>query len=272
MSVSDETIDLVRIQLDDAVQLSHLTRHDWRRQTDAVKVAFVAARMFTDLGDRAIFVDGRIDLRLIEEAVESGNPKGFFNRRCHDKKLTSRRLILFDTVEKKGRGRTSSGKANLHFHAVFELPKGKREGQLQDQLKAVFGAALTLGRRQFHVSSPDWSKRCSHNGVQIHGPLGKLAYMFDHAGATYSALGLNEGGKRSRRAPACRGANNRRGTGLARGIPSNFLAKILFYDRVSGQAAKETFEAWVRAEQLRCSQAAAARPDISLSEALRAAS
>lgn len=37
------------------------------------------AALLAVYGERAVFVDGRIDERLTQQAVESGNVKGFFN-------------------------------------------------------------------------------------------------------------------------------------------------------------------------------------------------
>ena len=89
-------------------------------------------------------------------------------------------------------------------------------------------------------------------------------YAIAHAGATYRSLDLNDG-KRSRRCPLVRGQCNREASRLARGIPSNFLAEVVFCNHTSKRAGKEAFEAWVKAEhaalQSRNSPASSA-PDI----------
>ena len=84
--------------------------------------------------------------------------------------------------------------------------------------------------------------------MKAEGPLGKIMYAIAHAGSTYRSLDLNDG-KWSRRCPRVRGQCNRTGSGLARGIPSNFAAEIIFCDHLSKRAGKEVFEAWVKAER-----------------------
>ncbi|MDX0931563.1 hypothetical protein GOE05_29745 [Sinorhizobium medicae] len=46
-----------------------------------LKQAHIAAAMIALYGERAVFIDGRIDQRLTALADESGNIKAFFNRR-----------------------------------------------------------------------------------------------------------------------------------------------------------------------------------------------
>jgi hypothetical protein len=157
-------------------------------------------------------------------------------------------VLLFDTVTTRKMGGRGSGRDKLHFHAVFELPHGWSRAELLRRLKKVFGDAGAMGRRQFHVSNPRWDQHHSHNGVKAYGPFGKIIYAIAHAGSTYRSLDLNDG-KRSRRSPTSRGACNRKAVGLARGIPSNFNAEIVFCDHVSKKAGKEAFEAWVKSEQ-----------------------
>jgi hypothetical protein len=106
-----------------------------------------------------------------------------------------------------------------------------------------------MGRRQFHASSPDWTQHHSHNGACAVGPLGKLLYAIQHAGAMYNSLHLNEDGKRSRKAPRVRSQCNRKAAPVAQGIPSNFTAEVVFADTASKRAGKGAFEAWVKAER-----------------------
>jgi hypothetical protein len=234
------------------VSYDHLTRSDWRRQTDALKEAFIAARLFTHLGERVVLVDGLIQDQVKRRAVGApGGVKQFFNRRFHDLGFKYRRMIFFDTkssklmMDKTSRG---SGRSKLHFHGVFELPIGWTRGDLERLLGKVFGDAGAVGRRQFHLSKPRWDQHYTHNGVQVTGPLGKIMYSIDHAGTTYKDLDLNRG-KRSRKSPASRGRCNRCAHGLARGVPSNFNAAIMLCDTVSKQAGKEAFDAWVKSER-----------------------
>jgi len=246
-----EEIELLKFYIDDAVKLEDLTRYDWRRQTDVVQEVFVAAALFCELGPRAVLVDGHINQRLKAEAIASGDPKGFFNRRCHIYGLTGRRMIIFDTVTTNEMGGRGSGAARLHFHAILEKPEGMTNVQLQKLLERVFGRASPMGQRQFHISSPNWKNYFSFSGVQVHGPLGKLMYAIKHAGSSYMHLGLNEDGKRSRKAPPSRRVCNRRSQRLAKPNPSHFNRAVVFFDRVSKWAGEAAFKAWVVAERSR---------------------
>ena len=249
MALPAEHLNEIRRHLDKAVSFSHLARFDWRRQTDCVHQAFIAARLFVDCGQSAIFVDGHInDYVKVKALDDPRGVKGFFNRRFHDLGFKARRVIAFDTLATRKMGRRGSGRAKLHFHGIFELPRGWRKGDLQKLLERVFGKATLMGQRQFHFSPPRWDQHHTHNDVQVTGPLGKMTYAMAHAGATYRSLDLNDG-KRSRSSPASRGGCNRKAAGLARGIPSNFNAEIVFCDHVSKRAGKEAFDAWVKSEQ-----------------------
>lgn len=248
MAITAAEITALQRYLGNAVELAHLARSDWRRQTDIVQEAFIVARLFLDTAGAAVFVDGHIDNHLKREAIESGDVKGFFNRRFHDLGFKSRRIILYDTVTTRKMGARKSGQFHLHFHAVFELPRGWSRARLDRLLSRVFGTALPMGRRQFHMTSPRWDQPHTHNGVTVVGPLGKLLYVASHGGATYAGLKLNDG-KRSRKAPASRGAYNRRAAGLARGIPSNFNGKTVFCDHASKEAGREAFDAWVKTQK-----------------------
>lgn len=249
MAISAELLDKLRLYLDGAVTVEDLVRSDWRRQTDVVQQAFTVARMYADLGGRAVLIDGHASQRLKALAVASASIKQFFNRRCHDYGLKSRRMLIMDTVTTRAMGGRGNSRQRLHFHGVVELPEGWSKAQLIRVLQRIFGNAREMGRRQFHLSGIDWNKRSTHNGVTASGPLGKMLYAIKHAGSTYRCLDLNEG-KRSRRAPSYRRACNTASQRLAQGIPSNFNKAIVLCDTASKRAGKEGFEAWLRNERL----------------------
>ncbi|PDS61264.1 hypothetical protein CO653_34140 [Rhizobium anhuiense] len=205
--------------------------------------------LFCDLGKRAVFVDGHISQKLKAEAIASGDPKGFFNRRCHVYGLSGRRMIIYDTVTTNEMGGRGSSAARLHFHAIMEKPEGMKDEEFFGLLEVVFGRANIMGQRQFHKTLPNWKNHFTFGGVQVHGPLGKLMYAIKHSGSAYLSLGLNEDGKRSRKAPASRRACNRDAQRLAKSNPSHFNRAVVFFDRVSKQAGERAFNAWVAAER-----------------------
>lgn len=260
MALSAEQLDKLRLYLDKAVALEDLARSDWKRQTDVLRQAFIVARMFTDLGHRAVLIDGHVAQKRKAEALSDGAIKQFFNRRCHDVGLKGRRLVIFDTVTTRAMGGRGNSRARLHFHGVFEVPEGWSKAELLRRLERVFGRAREMGRRQFHLSTIDWAKCSTHNGVTASGPLGKMLYAIKHAGSTYRCLDLNEG-KRSRRAPPARGTCNRTADRLARGVPSNFNKDVVLCDTRSKQAGKEAFEGWLSAEKKRRNTTGEDRPD-----------
>jgi hypothetical protein len=271
LALTADRLDEVRRHLDKAVSFNHLARFDWRRQTDCVQQAFIAARLFADCGTSAIFVDGHINDFVKVKALDDPRVKvkAFFNRRFHDLGFKFRRIIYFDTLATRSMGKRGSGRHRLHFHAIFELPPGWTKADLQRLLENVFGKAAPMGQRQFHFSKPRWDQHHTHNEVQVNGPLGKLTYAMAHAGTTYHNLDLNDG-KRSRSSPASRGRCNRKASALARGIPSNFNAEIVFCDHVSKRAGKEAFEAWVKSEQaMRRPQKTPESPPVSAAQALK---
>lgn len=238
--------------MSDIVHAGDLQRSDWRRQTDAVRLAAVVAQMSAETSGQVILVDGRITDAIVMEAASNGDPKRYFNRRCHDRGLKCRRLIVLDTKATKRMAageRVRDGKANLHFHAVFLLDEDKEKSWLASQLRAVFGVAVTLGPRQFRYASPDPAQHKTFSERQGYGAVGKLCYMLDHAGSTYATLGLNEAGRRSRRAPVFRRRCNEQSKGLAQGLPKNFLSDVVICDSVSKQEARKAFEAWIEADQ-----------------------
>lgn len=250
MAISADHLDRVRIALSGALNFKDLGRTDWKRQNDVIQEVFCFATMVADLGDRAILVDGRISTRLCRLALASGNLKRFFNGRCHDAGLKTRRIIMFDTVTTGGMGGRGNKPELLHFHGLFEIPEGTNKQILQILLGKVFGKAESLGRRQFHFSHPSWSEHYTHNGVQAKGAIGKMLYAVKNAGPTYRVLKLNEDERRSRATPKSR-RSNPDATRLAKAVPSNFNKKIVLCDHRSTRAGREAYEAWVSAERLR---------------------
>lgn len=253
ISLESNELALFRKNLGGAVSYDHLSRFDWRRQTDSVQQAFAVAAIFT-LYPQAVFVDGQINDYVKRDALEHpAGVKAFFNRRFHDCGFKNPRIIFYDTKQdrKLGGGRRGSGRDKLHFHGVFVLPAGWTRADLKRLLAKVFGAAPAMGQRQFHCSAPDMDQHYTHNGVQAFGPVGKALYSVSHAGTTYRDLELNENGKRSRRAPKARGGYNQGSEGLARGIPSNFNSDIVFCDHAAKRAGKLFFDMWVKAERER---------------------
>lgn len=200
-------------------------------------------------GERAAFVDGRIDLHLVRQAADTGNIKGFFNRRFHDKGADWQRLVYFQTESTRRWGERKRGVSNLHFHALIILPERQTLKQIRQKLGDVFGHVPGMGKLQFKITKPDWSKSYTFNQVSAAGPLGKILYVQDGMGATYNDLKLNEDGKRSRKAPIERLRCNRHAKGLARGIPSHFNAKATLCDHVSTAAGRAAFREWVAEER-----------------------
>jgi hypothetical protein len=231
-------------ELSRVIKRCDIQRSDWKRQTDAVKVSCVAAQMVAEDPNQVFLVDGRIEASIISQALRGGNVKGFFNQRCHDKRLKCRRIIVFDTKSGGGMDRVANSASDLHFHAVFLLEKGQDKTWLIEKLCAVFGKAHLAGR-QFKIKQPDPKSHYTFAGRQGSGIAGKICYMMSHAGTTHAVLGLNEDAKRSRKAPKTRGACNQQSKGLAAGRPSNFLSSITICDNVSKREAKRAFDDWV---------------------------
>lgn len=206
--------------------------------------------MVAQYGARAVFVDGRIDLRLVGLAAESGNIKGFFNQRFHDKRVDWQRLVYFQTKSTRRWGERKRGIANLHFHALIILPERQSLKQIRRKLGDVFGHVAEMGGKiQFKITKPDWSKSYTFGQVTATGPLGKILYVQSGIGATYNDLKLNDEGKRSRKAPIERLRCNRQAKGLARGIPSHFNAKATLCDHASTAAGRVAFREWVAEER-----------------------
>jgi hypothetical protein len=222
----------------------------WKKQTDVLKQAHIAAAMIATYGERAVFIDGRIDHRLIALAAETGNIKTYFNRRFHDKGVDWQRLVFFQTVSTKRWGEKKRGIGNLHFHALVILPLRQSMKQIRDKLELVFGKAGNMGGRiQFKITKPDWRTSYTFNGVTAKGPIGKVLYVQQGMGGTFNDLKLNEDGKRSRKAPIERLRCNKRAGGLARGIPSNFNGKATLCDHVSTEAGRKSFLLWIKEER-----------------------
>lgn len=252
MSYHPDQLPAFAQMMSEVVHVGDLQRSDWKRQTDAVQLAAVASQMSAEAPDCLVLVDGRISDHVVMQAISSGRAKRYFNRCCHDRGLTCRRLIILDTKATKSMaagGSSRLGKANLHFHAAFFLEDGCGWPWLAERLRAVFGVAGTVGPRQFRKSKPDLKQHKTFSERQAHGIVGKLNYMLDHAGSTHATLGLNEDGRRSRRAPTSRRRNNEKSKGLAQGIPRNFLSDIVICDSFSKREARKAFEAWIKSDR-----------------------
>lgn len=248
--VSDATFRKVERHIENVVTIDDLARLDWKRQTDVVQDVFLVATMFAELGNRAVFIDGNISDNLKHAALTSpAGVKQFFNRRCHDQGIKSRRFFVIDTVSTRSMGKRGRGPWKLHIHGVFELREGQSQASLIRELEKVFGKAASMGRRQFHVARPQEDKHFTLQGRQGVGAIGKLLYALAHVGATYRDLELN-GGKRSRKAPTSRRIYNEKAQGLARGIPSNFNSAVVFADSASKRAARLAFTGWVKLKRI----------------------
>lgn len=230
-----------------------MQQKQWRRQNDVVQQAFIVATMITELGTRAVLVDGFFSKRVKAEAIASGDPIGYLNTRCHARGLKTRRLLVLDTTTSDN-GVTLHTRYRLHFHGVFKLPEGMTIPEFIELLRKVFGRAKDettgkdMGARQFEVVRPDYTKGYAHNSIHAKGALGKLFYALRHAGTTYNDLGFN-GDRGRREGPKSRMAANTRAAGLAKGNASNFNKDIVMCDAVSKRAGKAMFETWVEAEQ-----------------------
>ena len=235
-----------------ALEFEDLRSGSWKRQTDLVHQVFYAAAMISTYGKRALFIDVRIEEHLMREAVQSGQVKQFFNRRFHDLGVDWPRLVYFLTASKRKDGKRKRGPSNLHVHALIVIPEKITHKQVREKLALVFGKAKTMRLdRQIDITKPDIEKGCSWNGVKAMGPIGKLLYAQEGMGATYSDLGYNEDGKRSRKAPPDRRTYNKHSTGLAQGIPSNFNSKSTLCDNETKRLAQVGFDQWIVAEKAR---------------------
>lgn len=221
----------------------------WKKQTDVLKQTHIAAALIAFYGERAVFIDGRIDQRLTALAAESGNIKKFFNRRFHDKGIDWQRLVYFQTISTRRWGERKRGVGNLHFHALMILPERQSLKQIRNKLELVFGKVANMGGKiQFKITKPDWQSSYTFNNVTSEGPIGKLLYVQHGMGGTYNDLAFNDDGKRSRKAPIERLRCNRQATGLARGLPSHFNAKATLCDHVSTEQGRRAFVTWLKEE------------------------
>lgn len=209
--------------------------------------------MISELGDRAVLVDGTFSRKVRAEAIASGDPIGYLNARCHRFGLTTRRLLVLDTTSSDD-GKPLHSLDRLHWHGIFEKRPGMSKKAFADLLRKVFGRAKNeetgrdMGARQFHIVGPDYTKGYSHNSVHAKGALGKLFYALRHAGTTYNDLGYN-GDRGRREGPQSRMVCNAKAAGLAKGKASNFNKEIVLCDAASKRAGKAAFEAWVEAEK-----------------------
>lgn len=124
--------------------------------------------------------------------------------------------------------------------------------------------------RQFHKSEPDWQTGFTHGTTRAQGPLGKIFYSTKNAGAAYASLKLNKEGARSRAAPIARGSLNKRSLGIARGLPSNFNARVVICDRASQQQGRAAFDAWCKAEKAKQNACLAVTADVVVPEVAHA--
>lgn len=212
-----------------------------------MKQVFAVVALVAELGNRAVLVDGFLSNKVKAEAIASGDPIIYLNRRCHDKKLKTRRLLVLDTTSSDKTVNALHSKERMHFHGVFEKPKGMTVKAFEILLGEVCGLAETMGERQFHVKPPNYKKGYSHNSVHGDGPIGKLFYALRHAGTTYNDLGFN--GDRNRRSgPKERTTCNAKASGLAEGKASNFTKDIVLCDNGSKRAGQAAFQLWLADE------------------------
>lgn len=245
MADTEEQASVVAGIIADTVKFEHLRSKRFDRQTDAVQLSFAVAQMEAQRGCAVMLVDGLIKTSLQTEALNyKKGPQAYFSQRCHDKGLKCRRIIILDAKSTKTMSSKSTGEGILHFHGIFLLEGNMNERWLRQRLTAVFGNAGIARRNQFKVGQPDNAKSHSYAGQTCSGITGKLAYMLHHVGATCSRLKLNEDGKRSRRAPTTRRKANVNAEGLAKGIPSNFVGKVLIWDTQTRKQAKAAFNIW----------------------------
>lgn len=237
----------------ETVEWDDLQRKDWKSQTDAVRVAASAATLAAMDGGQVVLIDIRIDLHLAHAAVTSGNPKGYFSKRWHDRMApwaaNVSRVMVYDAVTTRGMGGRGVGAARLHVHGAFFIPSGRSVAAFRRELEKVFGKPGKLGRRQMHVGKPDHQRHFTFNGARGRGAIGKMLYAISHAGATYRSLGLNDDGKRSRCAPKSRGGCNKQSKRLAKGTGSNFAGKVVLIDHKTKRLSKELFENWITQER-----------------------
>lgn len=210
---------------------------------------FIAAAMVAYYGERAVLIDIRIERSLIEEALGTGDVKGFFNQRFHDMGLDWPRLVYFLTASRRKEKRRVRGQHNLHCHALIVIPEKTTYRQVRDQLRRVFGKAPMKAKNQIDITKPRQDKGFTWNGVKAMGVVGKLLYAQEGMGATYNDLNYNDDGKRSRKAPPERRVYNKHSTGLAQGIPSNFNSKATLCDNETKRLAQVGFDQWIAAEK-----------------------
>ena len=245
MAYTSSQDHLIAGEVADTIAFDHLASGRFDMQTDAVQLAFAVAQMIAQQGCEVVLVDGLIQTRLQTEALNyRRGPQAFFSQRCHDKGLTCRRMIFLDASSTRTLGPRATGEGIFHFHGIFLLEVGMTQKWLRKKLLAVFGKAGGAARYQLRLGSPDGSRSHSYAGQRCSGATGKLAYMLGHVGTTCNRLRLNEGGKRSRKAPIRRARVNRAAGGLAKGNPSNFVASVLIWDTQTRRIARRAFDSW----------------------------
>lgn len=236
---------LIAGQLADTIRFEHLTSRRFDTQTDAVQLSFAVAQMTAQHACQVMLVDGLIQTKLQTEAMNyKRGPQGFFSQRCHDKGLTCRRIIFLDASATRTLGPKAAGGGLFHFHGIFLLEPNMTESWLRKKLSAVFGIAGSARRYQLRLGQPDSTRSHTYAGQTCSGATGKLGYMLSHVGTTCNRLKLNDGGKRSRKAPIRRARANRGAVGLAKGIPSNFVAAVVIWDTHTRRIARMAFDAW----------------------------
>lgn len=239
----------------ETVRWDDLQRKDWKSQTDVVRAVVATAALGAMDGGRVELIDIRIDQHLTHAAVSSGDPKGYFNKRWHGRMMPwatdIQRVLVYDAKTTRAMGGRGTGASRLHVHGAFFIPNGRSVASFKRELEKVFGAPGAMGRRQMHSTKPDHKRHASHNGAQGRGAVGKMLYALNHAGATYASLKLNEGGKRSRRAPQSRSNCNRQSKRLAKGVGSNFTSKVTMIDNKTKRLSRNMFLDWIAHERLK---------------------
>ena len=222
-----------------------MTSKQYNKQTDAVQLAFAVAQMEAQPNSTLMLVDGLIKTEIQTLAMsDTRGVKGYFSQRCHDKGLNCRRIIFFDVSRTQTMSSKATGEGVLHFHGMFLLEGNQTEKWLRKKMIAVFGHADNARRHQLKIKHADPQQSYSFAGQKCSGVTGKLNYMLSHVGGTYNRIGLNESGKRSRKAPIGRGRINSKAKGLAQGIPSNFVSKAVIFDTKTKRSGKDAFDDW----------------------------
>lgn len=249
MAYNSTQLDTIIRSLLGVVKYADLRSKEWDRQTDAIKMQFANAQMFSENKERFFLFDVHISEELKHEAVIGGTKfiTQFFNKRCHDKGLTCPRLAIIDTKKSRAQGGVNGGFGNMHVHGGALVPEGKNKTWLRDHLREVFGFIPKLdgNRHQMRIHPVDTDQHSSFQDRKGSGVSGRTNYILSHVGTTYNDLKLNDDGKRKRRAPLDRARVNKNSSGLAKGIPTNFCSEIMLWDNQSRASARSAFNDWV---------------------------